>query len=125
MSVKYENDRITGNTYENRKTLSFHGALWDKENKNWFVPETCDKTFIIKLVNAMNKNETITQKIWKQACDELGFKWVKKSTESYDKVKARFEKLLKQRKDIRSADAQASAKEVSLEENHDDSSDDE
>ena len=94
MSIKLENDRIHGNTYEHRKTLSFHGCLYDKENKNWFVPDTVNKQLIKKIVKAMKKNEENVNSIWKLACYELGYKFVKKGTEGYNKVKAKYIKLL-------------------------------
>lgn len=94
MSVKLENDRIYGNTYEHRKTLAFHGCLYDKDNKNWFVPDTVDKQVIKNIVKAMKKNEKRLNLLWKQACYELGYKFVKKNTEGYEKVKAKYKKLL-------------------------------
>ena len=43
MSVSYTDNRITGNTYEQREALKLNGCIYNKDNKYWDVPESVDK----------------------------------------------------------------------------------
>ena len=93
--LKFENNRISGpESFEHKETLKFHGCMWDKENKNWWVKEDADIQIlkdVVKAVNEMEKKKTMEK--WKQACEECEVAFAKKGTPEYAKVLLVFKNL--------------------------------
>jgi len=90
-----ETKKITGfGSYEHRDTLKFHGCMWDKDNKSWYVPETVDVKLIIKIIKQINETERQNSiKKWTQACEEMGHSIVKKGSPEYNQVLTKFKTL--------------------------------
>lgn len=87
--------KIHGNSYNIRHELKKLGCKFDAESKLWTLPEE-NYLAVFALMDKTNEQEE--EKIhntWRRACEFFNYKFVKKGTPEYDKVKTKFLELLK------------------------------
>ena len=94
--LTFENNRISGfGSFEHRETFRFYKCKWDKDAKNWYVPPETDVKMVSKLVKKINEEATQkTNEKWAKACAICDVSFVKKGTEDYDRVLAKFKEIV-------------------------------
>lgn len=74
-------------------------ARFDMEKKVWMVPSGAMSELNRLSQQFDEKNEKDTKEVWKNACTQLGFKFVRKGTPEYEQVLALFKELIRQPKE--------------------------
>ena len=99
MSLIPFNDKNSFALKDKIKEVCEGKARFDMEKKVWMVPSGALPE-LNRLSQQFNeKNEKDTKEVWKNACSQLGFKFVKKGTEQYDKVLVLFKELIREPKE--------------------------
>jgi hypothetical protein len=83
-------------SYKYNEILKKHKGKFDDKTKVWSLPIENKARFLSDKMVVDNKIKEHTQKIWKQACKQCGFDFVKKETQEYDQVKEVFKELIRE-----------------------------
>jgi hypothetical protein len=82
-------------TYQYLSILKKFKGKYDKKNSTWELPLDSKKEFMKEKAEIDYKEKIRAKETWEKACKELGYDFVKKDTEEYDKVKELFKTLIK------------------------------
>ena len=88
--------------FKNISSFKYFHCKYDVENKVWLLPdkENDNKNYkqIIEYVKRWNvdaeKTKDDKKQLWREALDNLGFKYVQKGTDEYNLVLEEYKKLL-------------------------------
>lgn len=96
MVLKFENKRIMGpGSYAHKDNLKSNGCKWDSTNRCWYVPDEANLSLILKIIESINQKEQDEMKeLWKKACENCGYKFVKKGTPEYNEVKEEMRQMM-------------------------------
>jgi len=88
------------NSFTLKDEIKLCKGRFDGDKKVWMVPPQAIahlKELSKKITEYENDpdNKNSTANLWKKACSICGYRFVKKGTEEYDKVKVQFKLLLK------------------------------
>lgn len=85
-------------SYQYLPILKRFGGKFDKNKMSWELPMDCKKEFLKEKSEIDFEQKQRAKKVWEMACTRLGFDFVKKDTEDYDKVRELFKELIKEEK---------------------------
>jgi hypothetical protein len=88
------------NSFALKDEIKLCKGRFDGDKKVWMVPPQAIahlKELSMRITAHENDpdNKNSTANLWKKACSICGYRFVKKGTEEYDKVKVQFKILLK------------------------------
>jgi hypothetical protein len=82
-------------SYKYNDILKQHKGKFDADTKTWNLPLENKARFLSDKMVVDRKLNEQTKKVWKQACINCGFDFVKKESEEYNQVLSVFKDLIK------------------------------
>ena len=82
-------------TYAYLNLLKKSNAKFNPDTKTWSIPLQFKRVFFEQKKHLDDENKIKIQSLWLEACDDLGYKFVKKGTNEYLEVMSVFKAKLK------------------------------